>query len=222
MNWFSDDTITFLRGLGQNNSKAWFEAHRGDYENHYIAPAKAFIETVAGPLRALVPDIRAEPRVNGSIFRINRDIRFSKDKTPYKDHLDLWFWEGEKKTARSSFFFRLTADTLILGCGNHGFDKAGLERFRSAVAGAGDQGKPPRGVRSKRPASTSAASITPGCHGASRRETPWLNALLRFNALSAMQETDHPSELTTERFTGWCVERWRPMVPLHRWLVETL
>ena len=68
------------------------------------------LRRVATPLRSIAPDIHAEPRVNGSIFRINRDIRFSKDKTPYKDHLDLWFWEGNRKGAVSGFFLQADRD----------------------------------------------------------------------------------------------------------------
>jgi uncharacterized protein (TIGR02453 family) len=105
---FGKDTIRFLSGLSANNKAEWFNAHRADYEAHYIEPAKDFVVAVADPLAKLAPGIHAEPKVNGSIFRINRDIRFSKDKTPYKDHLDLWFWQGERKAAISGFFFPLT------------------------------------------------------------------------------------------------------------------
>jgi len=59
---------------------AWFDAHRAEYERGYLAPALAFIAAMDAPLRRLNPTIRAEPRVNGSLFRINRDVRFSRDK----------------------------------------------------------------------------------------------------------------------------------------------
>ena len=67
-------------------------------------------------------------------MRINRDIRFSKDKSPYKDHLDLWFWTGDRKGWDSSgFFFRLEADRLLLGAGMHRFEADALARYRAAV-----------------------------------------------------------------------------------------
>ena len=67
-------------------------------------------------------------------MRINRDIRFSKDKSPYKDHLDLWFWSGDRKGWDcSGFFFRLTPARLMLGAGIHGFAPPTLARYRSAV-----------------------------------------------------------------------------------------
>ena len=75
-----------------------------------------------------------EPRINGSLFRINRDVRFAKDKRPYKDHIDLWFWHGDKRGWESpGFFFRMLSDRLILGAGMHRFEKAQLEKFRNAV-----------------------------------------------------------------------------------------
>src|SRR5690606_19091043 len=138
---FSAQTLAFLKGLSANNNKAWFDAHRADYEAHYIAPAKEFVSALGPALQQLSPGLQAEPRVNGSIFRINRDVRFSKDKTPYKDHLDLWFWEGESRSfACSGLFFRLQAKQLILGAGMHRFDKPWLERYRAAVLDE-DKGK---------------------------------------------------------------------------------
>jgi uncharacterized protein (TIGR02453 family) len=79
--------------------------------------------------------VHAEPRVHGSIFRINRDTRFSKDKRPYKTHLDLWFWQGDGPSRLCpGFFFRLEADALTLGAGRHHFEPPLLERYREAVA----------------------------------------------------------------------------------------
>ena len=86
---FGPKTKKFLRDLGRNNDKAWFTSHRGDYEAYYLEPAKAFVEAAGPKLEKVEPRVVWEPRVNGSIFRVNRDIRFSKDKTPYKDHIDF-------------------------------------------------------------------------------------------------------------------------------------
>src|SRR5690242_9527174 len=94
---FPKGTVQFLSALRKNNDKAWFDAHRADYEDCYVEPAKAFVAAIAPRLEKLDPRIQAEPKVNGSILRINRDVRFAKDKSPYKDHLDLWFWSGEEK-----------------------------------------------------------------------------------------------------------------------------
>jgi uncharacterized protein (TIGR02453 family) len=216
---FQSETLAFLRELSQNNDKTWFDANRERYEAYYIEPAKAFVAAIGEDLQQLVPGINADPRVNGSIFRINRDIRFSRDKTPYKDHLDLWFWEGQRKGALSGLFFRLTADGLILGAGAHRFTPEQLADFRAALEDA-DKGRkllqiggelaaagaPLRGEYYK--------AVPRGFHA----EDPRLAGLAKFNALYSAFETAHPANLDTPRFLDHCLDCWRNLVPLHRWL----
>ena len=109
---FPAGTIRFLHELRVNNRKDWFDAHRSDYEAFWVTPAKAFVVAAGELLAEFTPEIRAEPRVLGSIFRINRDTRFAPDASPYKDHIDFWFWEGERRRAVSGFFARLTGQAL--------------------------------------------------------------------------------------------------------------
>jgi uncharacterized protein (TIGR02453 family) len=217
---FGRETVRFLAGLSANNRPEWFNAHRADYEAHYIEPAKDFIVAIAAPLRKLAPAIQAEPKVNGSIFRINRDIRFSKDKTPYKDHLDLWFWEGDRKRAVSGFFFRLTKDRLILGVGAHGFDAERLARYRAALAE-----KKSSAALVKIAANLDAAGLPAQGEHYKSVPKPFSDAglaiqrLSKFNALYAMHDMKHPPELGRPEFVGFCAEKWKPLAPLHRWLV---
>jgi uncharacterized protein (TIGR02453 family) len=127
-------TLEFLRGIAAQNAKEWFEAHRDLYEGGYVEPARRFVETVGPRLKKLSPEVRFEPKINGSISRINRDVRFSRDKRPYKDHLDIWFWHGEKKGwDRPGFYLRITPSTVYLGSGMHMLEGEMLERFRAAV-----------------------------------------------------------------------------------------
>src|SRR4051794_16379155 len=133
-NGFPKETFAFLQGIAAHNEKAWFEEHRELYETGYVAPARAFVETLGPRLRAISPTVQFEPKVNGSLGRINRDIRFSKDKRPYKDHLDLWFWHGDRKGWDTpGFWFRLTPKEVYLGVGMHGLQKEQLEAFRNSV-----------------------------------------------------------------------------------------
>src|SRR4051812_14373195 len=131
---FPAETLRFLAGIAFDNSKDWFEANRDLYEAGYIEPARRFVESMGPRLKKLSPGVRYEPKVNGSIARVNRDVRFSRDKRPYKDHLDIWFWHGEKKGwDRPGFYLRLTAKTVFIGSGMHMFEGELLERFRKAV-----------------------------------------------------------------------------------------
>ena len=93
-----------------------------------------FVDSMGPRLKQISPGVRFEPKVNGSIGRINRDVRFSRDKSPYKDHLDIWFWHGDKKGwDRPGFYLRVTAKTVYLGSGMHMLEGEQLERFRKAV-----------------------------------------------------------------------------------------
>ena len=131
---FPSETFAFLKSLAKNNRKDWFEDHREDYENFHLAPAKAFVEAIGPGLKKISKNVNAEARVNGSIFRINRDVRFARDKRPYKTTLDLWFWEGEKRGWEApGFYLRLMPDAFMAGAGLHGFSPDQLKRYRAAV-----------------------------------------------------------------------------------------
>ena len=93
---FTDKTLKFLRGLKKNNNKPWFEEHRGDYDAFLREPSKSLVESMAAIFREQrIPLIASAQR---SLFRINRDIRFSNDKSPYKTHIGFSFpVEGTSK-----------------------------------------------------------------------------------------------------------------------------
>lgn len=212
---FTPKTLAFLKALGRNNAKDWFDAHRADYEADWLEPGKAFVDAVAEPLRRIAPGVNAIPKVNGSIFRINRDTRFSKDKTPYKDHLDFWFWEGERKTALSGFFARLTATRFGAGAGCHGFRPDHLKRFRAAVAGPA--GAALAGIAERIEAAGHTVSgrhykRPPRGFDADGPAAPFLlcNALWSYGEVPAAPDLDP---------VGAALERWRVFAPLHRWLM---
>ena len=113
---FSKDTIKFFDGLRKNNNKDWFEQHRDMYENSVLEPSKAFVVAMGARLRAIAPRIIAVPKVNKSLFRINRDTRFSLNKSPYKTNLGIYFWEGVRPRMEcSGFYFHLEPPKMILG-----------------------------------------------------------------------------------------------------------
>ncbi len=74
---FPNEGLTFLAGLALNNDRAWFSAHKADYKDHVEGPAKCLLEA----LTPILSDLTGQP-MGGKIFRIHRDVRFSKDKTP--------------------------------------------------------------------------------------------------------------------------------------------
>lgn len=217
---FPDATLKFLRGIRRNNTKTWFDAHRSDYDEYFVAPAKQFVEAVGQKLSKLAPEIVAEPRINGSIFRINKDVRFSKDKRPYKDHLDFAFWEGEKKGSTSSLFLRVSPDGIYVGTGAHSCPHF-VKAFRPAVAEE-RSGKSLAGVARKL---RKAGYELQGAHYKRMpRDFPAdgpAAEFLLFEALYVVAE-DKPKVACTGELIDVCIKHWRATMPLHRWLIDNV
>ena len=135
-NGFPEDTIQFYVEIADNNNKAWFEENKPRFKNHVQKPAQEFVEVLGERLRDLTPKMRYDTKLNGagSIMRIYRDVRFSKDKTPYKTNLGIVFWSGEgKKMARPSYYFGLDATGADLHCGLYRFPDNWVDLYRQAV-----------------------------------------------------------------------------------------
>ncbi|HHY49991.1 MAG TPA: DUF2461 domain-containing protein [Alphaproteobacteria bacterium] len=131
---FPQETRSFLAGIAEHNDKAWFAANRTLYEAGYVDAGRAFVAAIGPELRAISPTVQYEARIGGSVMRVNRDTRFSRDKRTYKDHLDLLFWHGERKGwTQPGFFVRLTASDVWLGSGMHHLEGDLLTRYRNAV-----------------------------------------------------------------------------------------
>jgi len=220
---FPEATTDFLSSLAAHNSKVWFDAHRAEYEEHWLAPARRFVAAAGAELIDLSPNINAEPRVNGSIFRINRDIRFSKDKTPYRTTLDFWFWEGERKRAVSGYFMRITPTEFGIGAGAHGFDKDRLASYRRAVVD-------PRQSRTLEHAVDAVEAHGWPAAGEHYKQLPrgfeaddaFEERFLRYSALWASQDELIPKALRSRRLIRYCMNRWTKLEPLHRWLVDNV
>lgn len=94
MTFFTKESATFWRGLAKNNTKEWFDEHRKDYETHLKAPYHQLAEALVEQVREVEPEY--EVSAKQAKYRINRDIRFSKDKTPYKTTLGITVGRTQK------------------------------------------------------------------------------------------------------------------------------
>lgn len=220
---FSRDTIAFLRELERHNHKAFFDANKERFERVWLAPARDFVVEVGTALQKIAKTIEFEPKVGGSLLRMNRDIRFSKDKSPYKTHLDLWFWDGEEKGwGRPGFFFRLTQSSLLVGAGMHAFEKEHLAKYRAAVL---DARRGP--ALAKIVAALEKSGVTVGEEAYKKvpkgvdPEHPRAR-LARFGSLHAMRTTKVPPELTSPKLVGRVVDRFAEVAPLRAWLASAL
>ena len=131
---FPKELPQFLSRLQKNNTVAWFSCHKEDYDAFVKHPSEEFVCAMGEHLRTFCPGINAIPKVNKSLFRINRDIRFSADKSPYKTNLGILFWEGPGKRMESSgFYFHLEGDLMMIACGLYIFPKPVMHRFRETL-----------------------------------------------------------------------------------------
>ena len=112
---FPQETLKFLRSLRRNNNRDWFLAHKEVYETSVRAPMLELVTDLGGAILNFAPEMVVDPRRN--IYRINRDIRFSQDKSPYKTHIAALFWpRGLAKNACAALYFHLEpAEVLVAG-----------------------------------------------------------------------------------------------------------
>lgn len=137
---FTSDALRFLRGLKRNNTKPWFERHRAEYEQVVRDPLRALIEEMDLRFAGFAPEIIGDPR--RSAFRIHRDIRFSRDKSPYKTHASCWFHhrDGSRKVGQdgeggsAGYYFHLEPGSSMLAAGIWMPPRGALHRIRDAIA----------------------------------------------------------------------------------------
>jgi uncharacterized protein (TIGR02453 family) len=217
---FPNRTVTFLCDLAAHNDRDWFAAHKGEYEDAVLAPARAFVLAMGERLRRLTPAIRFDPRANGSLFRIYRDTRFSPDKSPYKTNLGIFFWEGGgPRMDCPGYYFHLEPPTLMLGGGLYIIPRPLLESYRRTIADP-EYGPELAGIVKKiasRPGFTVGGEHykrVPGGYD----PAPEAAFLLRHAGLYAGTEVPIPAELHSPDLVDFCFARFKPMEPLHRWL----
>ena len=116
---FGPELFSFLTDLRANNNKEWFQANRHRYEEQLLEPALAFINAFAPRLEKISPYFRADARPSGgSLFRIYRDTRFSKDKSPYKTNLGIHFrHERAKDVHAPGYYLHIGPDEVFAGGG---------------------------------------------------------------------------------------------------------
>ena len=116
---FEPSLLQFLRDLSQNNHRDWFNAHKQDYESKVREPALAFIEQMEPWIRMVSPHYEASAKkVGGSLMRVYKDVRFSKDKSPYKTNVGIQFrHEVGKDVHAPGFYFHIAPDEIFLGVG---------------------------------------------------------------------------------------------------------
>jgi uncharacterized protein (TIGR02453 family) len=221
---FSRQTPAFFAELAKNNTKLWFDEHRDDFQSFVMTPAQLFVEAMGSRLEALTPNIIADPRVNRSLFRLNRDVRFSNDKTPYKTHLAFWFWEGGRpRMENSGFYFHIESDSIMTGSGLYFFPKPLLAAYRQSVV------HPVHGRELVE--AIGAVRSKPGYDvwGKHYKKVPAgfdpkheNSELLLYDGMTAFLEEPIPDALFSEKIVDYVYERFAQMAPIERWVADMI
>jgi uncharacterized protein (TIGR02453 family) len=133
--YFTRATFDFLKDLEENNNRAWFQENKHRYEEHVRDSSIRFITDFGPRLKKISEHFRADPRtVGGSLFRIYRDTRFSKDKRPYKTMIGIHFRHELGKDAHApGFYLHVERNGCFVGAGIWHPDSKSLHGIRSAI-----------------------------------------------------------------------------------------
>ncbi|MCS6904105.1 MAG: DUF2461 domain-containing protein [Bacteroidia bacterium] len=132
MIYFTPDFFDFFQQLSQNNNKAWMDAHKKIFEEAVKFPFRRLVSDFLEKLYELEPTFPTQ-KPEHCIFRINRDIRFSSNKEPYKTHVAAYFCRGGKKSERPGFYIHLSAQDSFVGGGCYELSSSNLKKIRQQI-----------------------------------------------------------------------------------------
>ncbi len=225
---FRPAAFRFFRDLAENNDKAWFEAHRDVYEREVREPLRLLVETLDARLRVIAPEITGDPR--RSLFRIHRDIRFSRDKSPYKTNAGAWLYHrdaGRKvgtvgEGGGAGFYFHIDGTTAFMAGGIWMPARPALLRLRGAIAA--QPAALPRltrapAFRKRFEGVSQEAKLTRVPHGfpPDHPAAEWLK-LQSFTARAVIE----PAVVTSPRLVDHLCRDFARLLPLVRWLNRAL
>lgn len=218
---FPQEGLDFLRQLGEAD-KAWFDENRKVYDQQLVAPTKAFVAAIGeGLADGIAPQIVATPKTNGSIAPINNDLRFSPDKSPYKDHLLLRFWEGSNKKTAPTLFVRLGSEDVGFAVGAAIPD---VDRWRQLI----DDEETGSALVEAIAALGKRRNLDLAGEGYKKVPKPFAEDhpradLLRYKGgFQARWAEPLPAAAHKSAFVGHCLKRLEACADVHRWMVSNL
>lgn len=215
--YFRPEFFAFLRDLAKNNNKPWFTQHKSTYETAVKAPSLQFVREMGAPLSRLSRHLVADARpVGGSMTRIYRDIRFSKDKSPYKSQVGIHFFHermNDEEGGCPGFYLHLEPGTSMLAAGVWHPAPEAVKRIRDAIAN--DPG-PWKKVRASVPmmGGESLKRVPPGYSP----EDPFADDLRRRDFVGSIPLTD--DAVTSSKFGATFLADCRRLNPLNQFVAK--
>ncbi len=133
--YFTPRTLAFLKAISKNNTREWFDVNKPVYETLVREPALAFITDMASDLAMISPHFLALPRkVGGSLMRVHRDVRFSKNKLPYKTNIGIQFRHEQGKDVHApGYYLHIEPHECFVGVGIWHPEAPVLGKIRDAI-----------------------------------------------------------------------------------------
>ena len=128
---FTPDTLGFFKKLGENNSRDWFLANKADYEGLVKSPMVDLLVDLSAELDRRGLPLSADPKK--AIFRINRDVRFAKDKSPYKTNIAACVTRDGEKHAPGMLYIQISPSGSFVGAGFYELEAPELDAFRQRI-----------------------------------------------------------------------------------------
>jgi uncharacterized protein (TIGR02453 family) len=217
--FFSDDFFDFLKDLKRHNDRAWFAKNKGRFEKSVQESALSFIAAAGPKLRSISRHIVAEPKAfGGSLSRIYRDTRFSKDKTPYHTHIGIHFFHdgaGDDEAHRPGFFLHLEPTENGAYSGVLRPEAGALKAIREAIVRKSAEWK----KATKSPVELWGESLKRPPPGFDP-EHPLVEDLKRKDFVGLISFT--PRQVTGAKFMDDFLEACRRMDPLNRFLAKAM
>lgn len=219
---FTPELFEFLVELDRNNTREWFEANRERYRSEVQAPLLRFIADFAEPLAAISPSFIADPRPSGgSMFRIYRDVRFSRDKSPYKTHAAAQFRHRDGRDAHTPcFYLHLQPGNVFAGAGLWHPPSPALKAIRQAIVDEPERWRKLTGDRAFTAHHTLAGESLSRAPRGFDAEHPLIEDIKRKDFVSTVTFTDRQvcSAGFLDRFTDRC----RNATPFVQFLTEAV
>lgn len=215
--YFDRQLFVFLKDLRRNNRRPWFLKHKLEFEELARQPALRFITDLRLRIREISPWLVADPKPSGgSLFRIYRDIRFSKDKRPYKTHIGMNFWHASatETVHAPGLYFHIEPQGCFVAGGIWHPDPRSLARIRDAVASRPEEWK-----KAKRGLDLGGDSLTRPPRGYPPSH-PLIDDLKRKDFISSVELST--AQVCGENLMAEFLRASRTMVPLLRFLAESL
>jgi uncharacterized protein (TIGR02453 family) len=220
--YFTKQTLFFLSSLSENNTREWFEQHKQDYEDFVRSPALDFIADMGNELPAISQHFRALPKkVGGSLMRVQRDTRFSPNKTPYKTNIGIHFrHEVGKDVHAPGYYVHIEPGECFVGVGLWRPDADALFRIRDAIAKNGEAWVKARDDRNFRKYFSLEGDALANAPRSFARDHPLAEDLKRkdFIGLAALSNVN----VTSGEFRALAAERFKRAEPMMRFLCGAL